>query len=53
MRNHGLYRGEELKLATIASMRGVLEHSRLEFISENGGDAGVRLKKGSSTDGTR
>ena len=40
-----LERGEELKPATVASIRAALEAAGVEFIPENGGGAGVRLKK--------
>lgn len=38
-------RGEELKPRTIAALRAALEAAGVEFIDENGGGAGVRLKK--------
>ncbi len=41
-----LERGEELRPATIAAIRAALEGAGVEFIAENGGGAGVRLKKG-------
>ncbi|MCR9088680.1 MAG: hypothetical protein NXH97_18265 [Rhodobacteraceae bacterium] len=37
-------RGEDLKPATIATIRKALEDAGVEFIPENGGGAGVRLK---------
>lgn len=40
-----LERGEELKPATVATIRAALETAGVEFISENGGGAGVRLVK--------
>lgn len=40
-----LERGEELKLATVATIRAALETAGVEFIAENGGGAGVRLRK--------
>lgn len=40
-----LERGEDLKQATVASIRAALEGAGVEFIPENGGGAGVRLKK--------
>ncbi|WP_121630338.1 helix-turn-helix domain-containing protein [Tropicibacter alexandrii] len=40
-----LERGEELKPATVAAIRAALEDAGVEFIAENGGGAGVRLKK--------
>ena len=38
-------RGERVKLSTIDRMRAALEQAGVEFIPENGGGAGVRLKK--------
>ncbi|MCA0850865.1 helix-turn-helix domain-containing protein [Salipiger thiooxidans] len=38
-------RGEELKPSTVATIRATLEASGIEFIPENGGGAGVRLRK--------
>jgi transcriptional regulator with XRE-family HTH domain len=40
-----LERGEELRPRTIAEVRETLEKAGVEFIAENGGGAGVRLKK--------
>ena len=40
-----LERGENLKQATVDSIRAALESAGVEFIPENGGGAGVRLKK--------
>lgn len=40
-----LERGEELKPVTIAAIRAALESAGVEFIEENGGGPGVRLKK--------
>jgi len=40
-----LERGEDLKPATIAAIRAALEQAGVEFIAENGGGAGVRLRK--------
>jgi transcriptional regulator with XRE-family HTH domain len=40
-----LERGEILKARTIAAVRATLEEAGVEFIPENGGGAGVRLKK--------
>lgn len=40
-----LERGEELKESTIAVIRAALEAAGVEFIAENGGGAGVRLKE--------
>lgn len=39
-----LERGEELKASTIETIRSALEAAGVEFIPENGGGAGVRLK---------
>jgi transcriptional regulator with XRE-family HTH domain len=38
-------RGEQVKPSTIDRMRAALEQAGVEFIPENGGGAGVRLKK--------
>lgn len=38
-------RGEQLKGATVEHVRAVLEAAGVEFIPENGGGPGVRLKK--------
>ena len=38
-------RGEHLKGATVDRVRAVLEDAGVEFIPENGGGPGVRLKK--------
>ena len=40
-----LERGEELKDTTHAAVRVALETAGVEFIAENGGGAGVRLRK--------
>ncbi|MFT8731646.1 MAG: helix-turn-helix transcriptional regulator [Acetobacter fabarum] len=40
-----LERGEELKASTIEAIRSALEAAGVEFIPENGGGAGVRLKR--------
>jgi transcriptional regulator with XRE-family HTH domain len=37
--------GEELKERTVEAMRAALESAGIEFIAENGGGHGVRLKK--------
>lgn len=37
--------GEELKPRTVAAIRTALESAGVEFIPENGGGAGVRLRK--------
>ncbi len=39
-------RGDELKSSTVGTMRGALEAAGVEFIAENGGGPGVRLRKG-------
>jgi transcriptional regulator with XRE-family HTH domain len=41
-----LERGEVLKDRTVAAIRATLEAAGVEFIPENGGGAGVRLRKG-------
>ncbi len=38
-------RGEDLKPATVAAIRAALEAAGVEFIPENGGGVGVRLRK--------
>jgi hypothetical protein len=38
-------RGEELKVKTIAAIRGAFESAGIVFIPENGGGPGVRLRK--------
>ncbi|WP_354256389.1 helix-turn-helix domain-containing protein [Bradyrhizobium sp. F1.13.3] len=38
-------RGDELKERTIEALRSALEMGGVEFIDENGGGAGVRLRK--------
>jgi transcriptional regulator with XRE-family HTH domain len=38
-------RGDELKERTIDALRRALEEAGVEFIEENGGGAGVRLRK--------
>ena len=38
-------RGDELKVRTIEALQRALEAAGLEFIDENGGGPGVRLKK--------
>lgn len=40
-----LERGEELRTATVDAIRSALEAAGVQFIPENGGGAGVRLKK--------
>lgn len=41
-----LERGEALKERTVDAIRGALEKAGVEFIAENGGGLGVRLRKG-------
>lgn len=41
-----LERGETLYPRTAAAIRAALESAGVEFIPENGGGAGVRLKRG-------
>ena len=43
-----LERGEELKPATVETIRTALESAGVVFIEENGGGAGVRLRKPSA-----
>ena len=40
-----LERGEQLRDRTVETLRRVFEAAGVEFIPENGGGAGVRLKK--------
>ena len=40
-----LERGDELKPRTVSAIQAVLEDAGVEFIPENGGGAGVRLRK--------
>jgi len=40
-----LERGEPLKERTVDAIRSTLEAAGVEFIPENGGGAGVRLRK--------
>jgi transcriptional regulator with XRE-family HTH domain len=40
-----LERGEDLKDSTVCAIRAALEAAGVEFIAENGGGAGVRLRK--------
>lgn len=40
-----LERGEELKPATVKTIATALEAAGVDFIAENGGGAGVRLRK--------
>jgi hypothetical protein len=39
--------------ATVAAIRAALEKAGIEFIEENGGGPGVRLKKGKEKKGER
>lgn len=39
-------RGDILKPRTVAAIRTALESAGVEFIAENGGGAGVRLRRG-------
>jgi transcriptional regulator with XRE-family HTH domain len=41
-----LERGETLYPRTVAAVRAALESAGVEFIAENGGGPGVRLRKG-------
>lgn len=43
-----LERGEELRESTLQRIRQVLEDAGIEFIPENGGGVGIRLKKPAS-----
>ncbi|WP_409565036.1 helix-turn-helix domain-containing protein [Methylobacterium sp. J-090] len=43
-------RGEALKERTVAALQSALEAAGVEFIPENGGGAGVRLRKRQDTD---
>jgi predicted transcriptional regulator len=45
-----LERGEDLKGRTVAAIRAALESAGVEFIAENGGGSGVRLRKVSPSD---
>lgn len=40
-----LERGEDLKPATVEIIRTTLENAGVEFIAENGGGPGARLRK--------
>ena len=42
-----LERGEELRESTVAAIKATLESAGVEFIPENGGGVGVRLKRNS------
>ncbi|OWK18571.1 DNA-binding protein [Mesorhizobium amorphae CCBAU 01583] len=41
-----LERGEAMRESTVEAIRRALESAGVEFIAENGGGAGVRLRKG-------
>lgn len=45
-----LERGDDLREGTVAVVRTALEQAGVEFISENGGGAGVRLSRGKRSD---
>ena len=47
-----LEKGETLRDRTLAAIRAALESAGVEFIPENGGGAGVRLRKPSDADST-
>jgi transcriptional regulator with XRE-family HTH domain len=42
-----LERGESLQPRTVSAIRAALEAAGVEFIAENGGGPGVRLRQGS------
>jgi DNA-binding Xre family transcriptional regulator len=44
-------RGETLRDRTVAAIKATLEASGVEFIPENGGGPGVRLRKGYHSEG--
>lgn len=46
-------RGEPLKKRTVDAIQVALEKAGVEFIPENGGGVGVRLKKQKPDEGTR
>ena len=46
-------RGEELKARTIEALQRTLEGAGVEFIDENGGGPGVRLKKSTKGKGRK
>ncbi|SOC08528.1 helix-turn-helix protein [Rhodobacter sp. JA431] len=48
-----LERGEELREATVAAIKAALEAAGVEFLPENGGGAGVRLKIAGKENGIR
>ncbi len=37
--------GKDVKISTVAAIESALKNAGVEFISENGGGAGVRLNK--------
>jgi hypothetical protein len=37
--------GQDARLSSVAKMQAALEKAGVEFIAENGGGAGVRMKK--------
>lgn len=45
-----LERGEDLRQSTVDSIRRSLEIAGVDFIPENGGGAGVRMRKGLDRD---
>ena len=45
-------RGDALRDRTVDALRGALEAAGVEFIPENGGGAGVRLRKDGSDAGS-
>ena len=46
-----LERGEAMRESTVEAIRAALESAGVEFIPENGGGAGVRLRKGGGING--
>jgi hypothetical protein len=40
-----LERGDDIRAETVADVQRTLEKAGVEFIAENGGGAGVRLRK--------
>nr|WP_245520956.1 MULTISPECIES: helix-turn-helix transcriptional regulator [unclassified Mesorhizobium] len=42
--------GQDARVSSVDKMRSALESAGVEFIPENGGGAGVRLKKGDGID---
>ena len=43
-------RGDQLKAQTVENLKSTMESAGMEFIPENGGGVGVRLKKPSSAE---